>query len=140
MWHLKYLGIKHDYYMVNCFTLIKDVYKNELNFTDFEYICSNVGVPNGTPIDKRRWIFRTTLTQIESHAVKFFKKVNLTEIQEFDLILFKLNDIRPFHFGVYVSQNKFLHVEEGNWSCLSDLDINYRDSVASIWRLSNKSI
>lgn len=139
MWYIKYLGIKHSYSSTNCFTLIKQVYKEELDFDKFEPICSGVGVPSGTPIDNKRWMFRTTLSQIESHAVKFFKKVNLTEIQEFDLIVFKSSKERPYHFGVYVSNNKFLHLEEGKYSSLSELDSNYRNGIASIWRLSHKN-
>ena len=139
MWHLPYLGIKHDYSNTNCITLVKSIYEAELNFYEFDTIFNNIGVPKGPPTDKKRWVFRITVDQIEGQALKFFKKVNLTDIKEFDLLIFKLNEIRPSHFGVYVTSNKFLHSEEGKYSCLSELDDFYRKRLSSVWRVYQKN-
>lgn len=139
MWYLNYLGIKHDYSSINCFTLIKQIYREQLKFNDFDNLCYKAGVPNGTPFN-RRWQFKISLSEIECHAVKFFKKVNLTDIGEFDLIVFKSDKDRPNHFGIYIKDNKFLHLEEGKFSILSELDDKYRNSIASIWRLNGNDI
>lgn len=60
------------------------------------------------------------------------KLVNLSDIQEFDIILFKLRDIRPQHFGVYIGLNRFIHHRK--YIKIDELNQEYRDKIKYIIR------
>lgn len=132
--YLKYLGIKHNYLENNCITIINDIYKKELNSYVFDPLWDYLNMPEGKPIDGKAWMRRFSIQDIEKGASLVAKKVNLTDLQEYDVILFKSGRLVPTHFGMYVGYNKFIHLEEGRLSKIDNLDDNWRVMIASIWR------
>jgi len=130
----KYLGIKHNYLEYNCITLIDSIYKNELNSNVFEALWNFLNLPGGKPQDGRGWMKRYSLDSIETWASKVATKVNLTEMQEYDVIVFKSVRLIPSHFGMYVGYNKFIHVAEGKYSSIDVLTEDWRNQISSIWR------
>lgn len=132
--YLKYLGKKHDYLENNCITLINDIYKTELKSDVFDSLWNYLNMPEGKPLDGKNWMRRFSIQDIESGASLVAKKVDLTELQEYDVILFKSGRLVPTHFGMYVGYNKFIHLEEGRFSKIDNLNDNWRQMIASIWR------
>jgi len=132
--YLKYLGLKHNYTEHNCITLIDSIYKNELNSNVFEGLWEYLELPEGRPKDGRGWMKRFSISSLETWASTVATKVNLTELQEYDVIIFKSRRLIPTHFGLYVENNRFIHLAEGKFSKIDVLDQEYREEIASIWR------
>ena len=80
----KYLSIPHSYDGINCLTLIHEFYKNELNID-----CIAELIPENIEEAGRRWMSKITLPEIEEWALIHGTKVNLTNAQDFDVIVFK---------------------------------------------------
>jgi len=134
MKYTKYLSRKHDYSENNCITLINDIYKTELQSNIFDTLWDYIKIPEGKPIDGRAWMRRVSLESIETWASTVAKKVNLTELQEYDVIIFKAGRLIPNHFGMYIGNNRFIHLAEGKYSKIEALDDTWRGTIASIWR------
>lgn len=132
--YLKYLGKKHDYLENNCITLINDIYKNELNSNVFDTLWEYLNMPGGKPLQGKAWMKHFSITDIETGASLVAKKVDLTDLQEYDVILFKSGKLLPSHFGMYVGYNKFIHLEERRFSKIDILNDEWRGIIASIWR------
>ena len=132
--YIKYIGIKHNYLENNCITLIDSIYKNELNSNVFESLWEPLGLPGGKPKDGRGWMKRLSVQTLEDWATTVAIKVYLTELQEYDVIIFKSRRLIPTHFGLYVENNRFIHLAEGKFSKIDVLDQEYREEIASIWR------
>jgi len=132
--YLKYLGIQHNYLENNCITLIDSIYKNELNSNVFESLWEPLGLPGGKPKDGRGWMKRLSVQTLEDWATTVAIKVYLTELQEYDVIIFKSGRLIPTHFGLYIEANRFIHLPEGKSSLIEVLNQDWRDQIASIWR------
>jgi hypothetical protein len=140
MKYLKYLNKKHDYSENNCITLINEIYKNELQSNIFDGVWDYIDIPEGKPLDGKGWMRRISLESLETWASLNAKKVILTDIQEYDVIIFKAGRLVPTHFGMYIGNNKFIHLEEGRFSRIDRLTDNWRESIASIWRQTGKNM
>ena len=132
--YTKYLGIKHNYQNINCITLIEKIYKEELNSEVFQSLWTHLNLLGGKPIEGSRWKFKITLEKIEEWANLNAIKVDLTKIKEYDVILFKSKKNRPIHFGMYITNNNFIHVEEETSSRISSLNQEWRDKIHFILR------
>jgi len=132
--YIKYIGIKHNYLENNCITLIDSIYKNELNSNVFESLWEPLGLPGGKPKDGRGWMKRLSVQTLEDWATTVAIKVYLTELQEYDVIIFKSGRLIPTHFGLYIEANRFIHLPEGKKSSIELLNQNWRDQIASLWR------
>ena len=132
--YTKYLGIKHDYQGINCITLIEKIYKEELNSEVFQSLWTHLNLLGGKPLEGRRWKFKVTLEKIEEWVNLNAIKVDLTEIEEYDVMLFKSKKNRPIHFGMYTTNNNFIHVEEETSSRISALDQGWRNQIHFILR------
>ena len=132
--YLKYLGLKHNYTEHNCITLIDSIYKNELNSNVFEGLWEYLELPEGRPKDGRGWMKRFSISSLETWASTVATKVNLTELQEYDVILFKSGRLIPTHFGLYISNNRFIHLEELRTSKIDVLNDYWRGQIHSTWR------
>jgi hypothetical protein len=121
----KYLSIPHEYGRVDCITLIRDFYKNELNL-DFmlpEYPHS------------QNWMKKFTTQSVDDAFSKYSVKVNLTEIKNYDVIAFKSNRLDLIiHFGMYLVPHKLLHIEYGGKSRIDNLSSYWIDYIHGIYR------
>ena len=132
--YTKYLGIKHDYQGINCITLIEKIYKEELNSEVFQSLWTHLNLLEGKPLEGRRWKFKVTLEKIEEWVNLNAIKVDLTDIEEYDVMLFKTRKNRPIHFGMYTTNNNFIHVEEETSSRISALDQDWRNQIHFVLR------
>lgn len=123
-----YLGIPHNYETTNCITLIADFYKKELNLDFFK----NIIPPD---VEDRRWMRQLTLQEIDRRALQYGKKVNLTDAQDFDVIVFKSTRFeRPIHFGLFLKPSNMLHLEEGKVSKFETISSEWVECIHAIYR------
>jgi cell wall-associated NlpC family hydrolase len=130
----KYIGIPYknlgrDKKGCDCFGLIRLVYKEELGiilptFTELEYT--------------KDWYKKENhiLNNIPSNWVKVDYPYKL-----FDALIFYGVGNSPVanHIGLYVGEEKFLHILEGQTSMISKLE-KYKDKLYGVMRFSKKEI
>ncbi len=76
-----------------------------------------------------------SLSSIEQWAAKYAKKVSLTEIKNYDLMVFKSKKSNLVtHFGLYIEPYRLLHVEEGSTSRLDYLTDYWLSQLCAIYR------
>lgn len=134
--YLKYLNIKHDYQNYNCITLIDFIYKTELRCNIFDDLWIYLNLPEGKPKDGRSWMRKFSLNHLETWAEKVATKVILTNLVEYDVIVFKSARLLPTHFGMYIGGNKFIHLEEDKYTKIEAFNQDWRDRVAGLWRIN----
>ena len=121
----KYIGLPHTYSGINCITLIKSFYLNELGL-DF----SLPDYPHSL-----KWMKQFKPDNVDTLAAKCSKKVSLTNAKDYDVIAFKSEKTNLIiHFGMYLMPSKMLHIEEGGISCVETLSDYWVESIHSIYR------
>jgi cell wall-associated NlpC family hydrolase len=107
-----YLGLQHEYGKVDCIQLVKLVYADALSI--------DIELPEYEP--SKRWSALLPIDYIDAWALKYAKKVDLTSAKNFDLLVFSNNKkTHIVHFGLYISPNKMLHIEESGCSKIESL-------------------
>ena len=120
-----YISLPHSYDSVNCITIIKDFYHNELSL--------EFSLPD-YPLSKH-WIKEFTTTSIDNWAAQCAKKVSLTNAKDYDVIAFKSEKTNLVtHFGMYLMPSKMLHIEEGGISRVETLSDYWVENIHSIYR------
>ena len=124
----KYISLPHSYDNINCITLIKSFYHNELNL--------QFSLPD-YPLSKH-WIKEFTTVSIDKWAAQCAKKVSLTNAKDYDVIAFKSEKTNlVIHFGMYLMPSKMLHIEEGGISRVETLSDYWVENIHSIYRHDN---
>jgi len=125
---VNYLGLQHNYLGNNCFTIIHDFYKNELNIDSLEKLIP----PN---IKSRKWMKDISLQDIDNWALEYGIKVPLTDAQDFDVMVFRSHKLnRPIHFGMFLKPCNMLHLEEGRTSRYESIGNEWIDGLYAIYR------
>ena len=123
-----YISLPHSYDNINCITLIKSFYHNELNL--------QFSLPD-YPLSKQ-WIKEFTTMSIDNWAAQCAKKVSLTNAKDYDVIAFKSEKTNlVIHFGMYLMPSKMLHIEEGGISRVETLSDYWVENIHSIYRHDN---
>lgn len=127
--YLHYLKIKHSWTGINCITLIEDIYLTMLNISlKDSWNRFNLGKQLNSD-----WAKKYTLDLIEKES-KFWKKIPITDLQEFDILFFVSKKNIPLHFGLYIHSNTFIHVEDKSYCTFSELNQYYRDMLYGCYR------
>lgn len=122
---IQYLGIKHCYGSFDCITLVQQFYKQELQLP--------FDIPRYT--NSRAWMLEHSIQSFDHLATHYFKKVLLTEAEDYDLISFKSDKHNLLtHFGMYIKPNKMLHVEEQQVSKLEQLSDYWVGQIHAVYR------
>jgi len=102
-----YIKIKHEWQGMNCVTLIVDIYNRFLNI-DLKECLSRAGTDGVTNIDAK-WYqivpYETIINEINN-----WKKINLRDIQEYDILIFRTKNMRHVHFGMYIEAGTYIHL------------------------------
>ena len=123
-----YISLPHSYDNINCITLIKSFYHNELNL--------QFSLPD-YPLSKQ-WIKEFTTMSIDNWAAQCAKKVSLTNAKDYDVIAFKSEKTNlVIHFGMYLMPSKMLHIEEGGISRVETLSDYWVENIHAIYRHDN---
>ena len=88
--YTEYLGLKHSYIKTNCITLIEKIYKEQLNSEIFSNLWKHLKIEKGRPKEGTRWKITITFDNILSWTNVNAKRVELTDIKEYDVILFTI--------------------------------------------------
>tara|TARA_B110000503_G_C7118037_1_gene401216 strand:+ start:279 stop:698 length:420 start_codon:yes stop_codon:yes gene_type:complete len=135
----KYLGIKHSYTQINCVSLLDIIYKEQLHSNAFTKICGMLDIKSLYAYKDKQWMHNIKKSEVEACITSIARKIILTDIQEYDVILFRHKKVLT-HFGMYIGQNSFIHVEEGRESKIDKLTDKWREEISSIWRLNGTDI
>jgi cell wall-associated NlpC family hydrolase len=131
----KYLGRQHDYFNTNCITLIADIYQEELQRDDFKKIWDYLEIKEGHPEQKSRWWKIYTLQRLLECTKEYATEVkDITQLQEYDVIMFKSEKSSPLHFGMYIGQNMMIHIEEKSYSRIDMLNQDWREKIYGVYR------
>ena len=120
-----YLGLKHDYQVTNCITLIQSFYKKELgiDFTTPDYPKSRRWLKSYDPFFMNEWVS------------KDWTKVRLTDAKNYDVMIFNSEKTKLItHFGMYLMPSRMLHIEEGGFSCVQTLSDYWVENLCMICR------
>jgi cell wall-associated NlpC family hydrolase len=121
----KYIGLSHQYGVIDCIELIRTFYKNELDLS--------FDLPSYPK--SAQWMKQFSCTNVDSWASTYGVKVSLTDAKNYDVMVFRsLKSDLVTHFGLYIQHNKILHVEEGRDSCVESLSEYWRDRLYTIYR------
>lgn len=121
---LPYIGKAHKYGDFDCISLIQQFYQNELG--------STIVLPS-YPLN-RRWLKTFSSTHIESLITTYAKKVQLTDANNYDLLVFADKNIIN-HFALYIKPNKMLHVEVCSLSRIDILSSYWVNRLYGVYRL-----
>ena len=70
-------------------------------------------------------VYKKTITGPANFIEQETVYVKLTDVQEGDLVFFKINGDKVSHVGVYVGDNKFVHASTKRGVIISDLNESY---------------
>lgn len=123
---IKYLNHNFEIGVHDCYSLVRDFYKNELNIELYNY---------------RRnedWFTQENYIFDENFQNEGFVIVDLESLQKYDCLLFKLNnkDISN-HIGIYLENDVFLHHPRKGKSQLQELNNSYRKRIKYVIRHKN---
>ena len=130
-----YLGVSHRYSGVNCITLIAKYYKKELKSDIFDKLF-NLIKTDSKDISTRRWMKEISLKNIDDWASTYAIKVSLTDLQIYDVIVFRsIKSENPIHFGMLIDNNmRMLHLEEGAHSMITTIDRYWSEKIYAVYR------
>jgi len=121
----KYLGLHHEYGVLDCIELIRLFYKKELN--------SAFTLP--TYPKSKKWMEHFTTESVDSWASTCWTKVELTEAKNYDVIAFKSTKSNiVIHFALFLAPTQMLHIEEGGVSCVETLSHYWVERIHSLYR------
>src|ERR1051326_5664105 len=92
--YYKYLNINHSWSEINCLTLIELIYKDELKI-DFQDTWLRT---KPEKIDKN-W-FKIYGTNIFQDELKHWINIPLTNLMEYDILVYTTKEGIPVHFGM----------------------------------------
>ena len=121
----KYLGLKHEYGIVDCIELIRLFYKNELG----------IEFPLPSYPHSRAWLKHFSTDHVDRWASTCALKVKLTDAENYDVIAFKsLNSNLVMHFGLFLKPTQILHIEEGGVSRIETLSDYWVKRIYALYR------
>ena len=124
----KYLNINFELGRADCFTLIKNYYKNELKIN----IIDNDLIQNR----KDKWFEKNNLINLGFKLNNNFNKINdINDIKKHDIIVFNyFKEGPPHHLGIYLGNLEFLHHPRLRLSCIEKLTDIYKKKITYLVR------
>lgn len=120
----QFLTLKHEWEKLNCFTIIEHLYKKFLDI-DFSDTWQRIG--KGEETLSKRW-FVAHAEEIRQE-LKHWKKVDVTELKEYDIAYFTNKRNVPKHFAMYIGQNLFIHLPSNAPCSILFFNESYRDAL-----------
>lgn len=131
--YLHYLRVKHDWNHINCLTLIEDIYDRFLG-VNFNQSYKRLNVDKNKTTYSRRWFYSNFTKEFLEVESKYWVKITLTDLKEFDILVFVDKKERPNHFGCYIAQNKFIHIQEHQFATIELLNEDWREQLQGVYR------
>ncbi len=127
-----YLNIKHSWTGINCLTLIEDIYKQERGL-DFKESFLRLEAKDYENLS-RKWFLKNFTKDTLINESKYWYKIDLTNLELYDILVFVDKKDRPIHFGMYLSNYNFIHVEEDKYVTISLLNDEWREILEGAYR------
>jgi cell wall-associated NlpC family hydrolase len=119
----QYIGLPHEYGKTDCITLIKSFYSEQLDI--------QLELPEYKK--SKKWMHTLSAQEVDAWALKYAIKTSLTTAQNYDLIIYKSNNLIT-HFGMFLQPTCMLHVEEHNISKIETLSDFWVSSIHAVYR------
>lgn len=111
------------YGMLDCYTLLRDYYRDTLGV----WIPSNIDRSFG-------WWHNGRNLYVDMYGQYGFKEVTGDKIKIGDALIFKFDRGMPSHSAIYIGNGKMLHHMIGRMSCVEDFDGIYKVSLVGVLR------
>ena len=129
----KYLTKHHDWESFNCFHLIESIYREFLGI-ELSDLFNRVKIDWSNSHITKRWFYQNFTKEKLREEEQNWVKVPLTDLQEFDILVFTTKKDRPVHFGLYITSNRFIHLEEYKNASFAYLDQDWRECLYGAYR------
>lgn len=116
----KYLGKIFEIGKQDCFTLIRDFYKQELNIEINNYPRND------------NWYKENPNIIIENYQKEGFQEAEIKDIKHSDIIIFNSG-----HFGIYLDGDLLLHHQRNKLSNIERLTEEWKSFISNIYRFSS---
>jgi len=109
--------------LFDCYTLVRDYYKNNFGI----YLPTNI---------QRNWEWWNSGENLylENAKKSSFEEVN--DIKKHDVLIIKISSPVPNHAAIYLGANKILHHMAGRFSTIQDLTFSFKQKISVIYRNS----
>lgn len=84
-------------------------------------------------------VYDINLARVTTDMVKNSRKVNKRNLQEGDLVFFRINRVKVSHVGIYLSNNKFAHASSSRGVVIDDITNDYYEKRFAFGGRINKS-
>lgn len=118
----KYVGKEFCIGKSDCFSLIREYYKNELNIEIFDY-------PR-----KDGWYQENPKIIRQQYQTQGFIAIDIADIKKNDVIMFAFTSAEPMHFALYLGGNQILHHERNLLSNIEFLSESYKKKIIMVVR------
>lgn len=130
--YLPLLNLSHSWEGINCFTLVDKVYEDFLNIS-LSDTWKRAEILKYSKEITAQWYKKYNKEKLDQET-KYWVKIPLTELLEFDILVFTSSKDIPTHFGIYIEQNMFIHVLENTNVSLHLLDDECREKIYGAYR------
>jgi len=120
--NVNYENRVYIYGMLDCYTLIRDYFREKYNV----WIPANIDRAFG-------WWHNGRNLYVDLYQPYGFKE-SREAIKKDDVLLFKFDNGMPSHSAIYIGDGKMLHHMIGRFSCIDDFDGVYKVSLAGVLR------
>lgn len=130
-WSNKYLNIPYKAGTTDCWGLVCNVYKNELNI-----ILNNYSVTDDNLNDKL-----DSISEVYKNELTNWQKIDNNKCKPFDVLMFNLAG-RPLHCGIVINERYMLHSENAKiGSCIEDYTLQrWQSRLIGVYRYNDKLI
>ena len=116
-----YLNLEFKIGQSDCFTLVRNYYKDKLNIQINDYYRDE------------NWYKKNPRIVLENYVEEGFTICTLNEVRENDIILFGINE-NVCHMGIYLDAGYILHQQNGKRSIIEELSDKWKDRIVLIVR------
>jgi len=121
----RYIGRFYEYKKYDCFTLVRDFYREELKI-DLKF---NSNIFNNRLEDIEVY------QEAENHyAINNFVKIDRKDIQKYDLLLLNSFNKIGSHFAIYSGDDKILHQPLNSFSRIDNYCNFYKRNTVAVYR------
>lgn len=121
--NVSYTNRIYLYGMLDCYTLIRDYYRDNHDV----WFPSNIDRSFG-------WWNNGRNLYVDLYEQYGFKEVTKDKIRIGDVLIFKFDNSMPSHSAIYIGQGKMLHHMLGRFSTVEPFDGIYKPALAGILR------
>jgi hypothetical protein len=110
------------YGLLDCYTLIRDYFRNNYNI----WIPANIDRSFG-------WWHNGRNLYVDMYEQYGFKETS-SSIKKDDVLIFRFDNGMPSHSAIYLGQGKMLHHMLGRFSCVENFDGTYKMGLVGVLR------